>query len=475
MSMISTPSGLQAVRNLKLQNGKILLIEKSSSASATPDTPPCHTLVKILLKPAVCSNIFVEIHLPEPQHWNGRFLGLGNGGAAGSINPAIFTKPLHDGYAAASTDLGTSPNPDSGIGNREVWKDFGFRATHLMTLAAKEVIRAFYGREPAFSYFSGSSTGGQQALQEAQRYPEDYDGILAQLPAHCRTPLHAYFLWNFQILQKCPFSAEQEANVIAAGNEYMAPREIPTIAGKFISDPRCTPADIEAVVALAMKKDASLTPEHAKALRLLFGGPVHAATGERIFDGLPFGSTFDIARGNLYLFRWVFGKERDLMTINFAGDIDTYTAELGPWLNAENPDLSRFEQHGGKLIITSGSADSCVPYHATLDYYEQAAEKAGSLEHLRKFCLFYLIPGMSHGPGPGINQLPDLLNLLTRWRENAEFPGTLSGERVEEGSPHLQLPIPPYPEKNGPALKIISGPRGGVSRIAARFLPPAEA
>ena len=82
---------------------------------------------------------------------------------------------------------------------------------------------------------------------------------------------------------------------------------------------------------------------------------------------------------------------------------------------------------------------------------------------------------MSHGPGPGINQLPDLLNLLTRWRENAEFPGTLSGERVEEGSPHLQLPIPPYPEKNGPALKIISGPRGGVSRIAARFLPPAEA
>ena len=479
MPMNFISSGLQAIRNLKLQNGEFLLIEEiPSSSPGRADTPPRHILVKIRLNPVARSNIFIEIRLPEPELWNGRFLGLGNGGAAGCINPAIFTQPLRDGYAAASTDLGTSPDPDSGIGNPEVWRDFGYRATHFMTVTAKEIIQAYYGRGPEFSYFSGCSTGGQQALQEAQRYPEDYDGILARLPAHCRTPLHAYFLWNFQILQKCPFSAEQEANVIAAGNEYMAPREIPMVAGKIISDPRCTPADIEAVVALAMKKDASLTPEHAEALRLLFGGPVHAATGERIFDGIPFGSSFDIARGNLYLFRWVFGKERDLMTINFAGDIDTYTAELGPLLNAENPDLSRFEQHGGKLIITSGSADSCVPYHATLDYYERAAEAVGSLEHLREFCLFYLIPGMSHGPGPGVNQLPDLLNLLTRWRENAEFPGTLAGERLEDDRLIFQLPIPPYPEKivldekNGEP-KAISGPRGGVNRIAQRFLPPA--
>ena len=118
--------------------------------------------------------------------------------------------------------MGTAPNSDSGIGNPEVWKDFGFRATHLMTVAAKQVIRAYYGKEPELSYFSGGSTGGQQALQEAQRYPEDYDGIAAAVPAHCRTPLHAYFLWNDQILKKCPFTKAQEASVIAAANEYMA-------------------------------------------------------------------------------------------------------------------------------------------------------------------------------------------------------------------------------------------------------------
>ena len=473
-------SGLQAIRNMKLENGEILQMEPGAFPPGdTNNVPSPHALVKIRLKPAEQSNIIVELRLPELQHWNGRFLGLGNGGAAGTINPAIFIQPLRDGYAAASTDLGTSPAPDSGIGNREVWRDFGYRATHWMTATAKEVIRVFYGREPKFSYFSGCSTGGQQALQEAQRYPEDYDGILAQLPAHCRTPLHAYFLWNFQILQECPFTAEQEAGVIAAGNEYMASREIPSVAGKFVSDPRCTPGDIEAVVALAMKKDSSLTGKHAEALRQLFSGPIHAGTGERIFSGLPFGSTFDIACGNLYLFHWVFGKERDLMTINFAEDIDTYTAELGPWLNAENPDLSSFEQHGGKLIITSGSADSCVPYHATLDYYERAAEQTGSLEQLRNFCLFYLIPGMSHGPGPGINQLPDLLDLLARWRENAEFPGSLTGRRFEDDRQTLQLAIPPYPEKvvfdeNSGTLKTISGPRGGVNRVAARFLPPAK-
>jgi feruloyl esterase len=382
------------------------------------------------------------------------------------------------GYAVATTDMGTAPNENSGVGNKEVWKDFGYRATHLMTVSAKQLIKAYYGRDPERSYFNGGSTGGQQALQEAQRYPEDYDGIVANVPAHCRTPLHAYFLWNEQILHQRPFTDSQKANVILAGNAYMAARELPTTAGKLVTDPRCDKSDIEAVIKLAREKDPTLTDAHSDALRKLFDGPRHSITGERIFDGIPFGSSFDIAHGHLYLFKWVFGAEKDLNTIDFGKDIDTYTAALAPYLNAENADLSRFEKRGGKLIMISGSADSCVPYHASLDYYERVIEQSGSLEKAQAFIKFYIIPGMSHGPGPGINKLPNMLDLVMQWREKGLAPAMIQGQRITDGKTELDLPLYPYPTKTSweksTGFKPVDGPRRGVDRIAEAFRPVAE-
>jgi len=475
---------MTALQELKIDAGTVLSVERGISPTLTApdgksvDNLPPRTIVKIVLNPAPGSHINVEIWLPEAGNWNARFLGLGNGGSAGSINPMSLAGPLAEGYAVATTDMGTAPNPDSGIGNREVWKDFGFRATHLMTVAAKQVVRAYYGRDPDYAYFQGGSTGGQQALQEAQRYPDDYDGIIANIPAHCRTPLHAYFLWNDQILNRRPFSESQQQQILAAGNEYMAAREIPMAAGKFVSDPRCDSADIEAVIGIARKKDPTLTEEQAAALRKLFDGPRHAVTGERIFCGIPFGSSFHIAHGHLYLFHWVFGAGKNLAEIDFGADIDAYTAALGPYLNAENPDLSRFEGRGGKGIMLSGSADSCVPYHASLDYYERVAEHFGSLDKARSFLRFYVVPGMSHGPGPGINQLPNLLDLLVDWREKGIAPEMISGRRLVDGKSELEIPIYPYPAQTGwdaatAACKSVEGPRGGVGRVAERFRPAA--
>jgi len=443
---------------------------------ALSNLPP-RTIVKLVLNPEKGSNIKVEVWLPRAEKWNGRFLGLGNGGAAGNISPGSLAGPMSGGYAVATTDMGTAPSPDSGIGNQAVWKDFGFRATHLMTVTAKQVAKAYYGRDPTFSYFNGGSTGGQQGLQEAQRYPEDYDGIVANIPAHCRTPLHAYFLWNDQILSKCPFTESQQKNIILAGNAYMAAREIPQTAGKLVSDPRCDKHDIEAVITLAREKDQTLTDMQAEALRKLFDGPRHAVTGERIFCGIPFGSSFNIAHGHLYLFKWVFGADKNLAEINFGKDIDTYTAALGPYLNAENADLGPFERRGGRLIMISGSADSCVPYHASLDYYERVAEQCGSIEKARTFIRFYIVPGMSHGPGPGINKLPGMLDLVINWREKGVVPEMLKAQRVVDGKTELDIPLYPYPTKTGYAVetgfKPVDGPRLGVERIAERFRPPA--
>jgi hypothetical protein len=260
-SLAEAADGLAMLRTLKIDQGTVTHVGRDEAptlenpkGSALKNLPP-RTIVKLLLNPAKGSNINVEIWLPDAAKWNLRFVGLGNGGAAGSINPRSLAALISGGYAVATTDMGTAPNSDSGIGNREVWKDFGFRATHLMTVHAKEVIKAYYGKAPAYAYFNGGSTGGQQALQEAQRYPEDYDGIVASVPAHCRTPLHAYFLWNDQILHEHPFTESQKNNIIRAGNEIMATREIPQTAAKLVSDPRCNAQDIEAVIALEAAKD----------------------------------------------------------------------------------------------------------------------------------------------------------------------------------------------------------------------------
>ncbi len=480
----STEDRLAALKALKIDAGTITLVQHDDAPTLTAadgktqTTLPPRTIVKLVLNPAKRSNINVEIWLPDAKNWNARFLALGNGGSAGHINSNSLAGPVAARDAVATTDMGTAPNADSGNGNPEVWKDFGFRATHLMTLAAKQVVTAYYGKAPEYSYFNGGSTGGQQALQEAQRYPEDYDGIVGAVPAHCRTPLHAYFLWNDQILKKCPFTKSQEANVIAAGNDYMAGREAPAVAGKFVSDPRCDSKDIEAVIALALQKDPTLTKEHAEALRKLFGGPRHAVTGERIFNGIPIGSSIDASHGHLYLFKWVFGADKKLEDINFGADIDTYTAALGPYLNAENADLSPFEKRGGKLLMTSGSADPIVPYHATLDYYERVAERLGSLEKVRSFFRYYIIPGMGHGGGPGINSPPNMIQAVREWREKGTTPEALQGRRVVAGKTELEMPLYPYPAKAAwdaatSSFKSVDGPRGGVERVAGAFRPAA--
>lgn len=470
-------------RTPAIENGRILSAQRETSPCLiTRDNRPIEnlpprTVIKWVLHPARGSQIRAEMWLPDPDRWNGRFLGLGNGGAAGSINPDAFLKPIRENFAVATTDMGTAPGEESGIGHPEVWRDFGYRATHLMTVTAKHILASRYGRGPQFSYFTGGSTGGQQALQEAQRYPEDYDGIVAHVPAHCRTPLHAYFLWNDRIISECRFTEAQEAALIAAGNEYLGAREAPAGAGKFVSDPRATAADIDAVIRLARQKAPCLTDRQAAGLRKLLEGPTHATTGERIFGGLPIGCALRGSHGNLYLFKWVFGRDKDLGQINFGADIDTYTATLGPYLNAENADLRRFAARGGKAIMTPGSADPVVPYHASIDYYERVAGVCGGLEATRSFLRLFLIPGMDHAGGPGINTLPPTLDLVRNWRENGAAPDLITGQRVVDGKTAYESPIYPYPTvarwfPDANRYSPVDGPRGGVERIAPRFLPP---
>jgi feruloyl esterase len=467
-----------ALQNLAIENGAILSVTRDASPTftfpdgKTRDNVPPRTIVKLALRPGPGSDIRVEVCLPDAARWNGKFLGLGNGGAAGSIGAGFFLGPLAQGYAVACTDLGTTRGGTvsadrSGIDHPDVWRDFGFRATHLMTVSGKLLVEKFYGRPPAFSYFNGSSTGGQQALSLAQRHPADYDGILAGIPAHCRAPLHAYFVWNEQVLAKCPFTKEQMETVAAAGVEHFGQREQPARAGKIITAPGWTDADIDAVIARARAKDPTLTVAHADALRQLFNGP-RTPAGERVFNGIPPGALLDGARGGgfYYLFRWVFGEKFDPLKFDFGADLDTYTAALAPFLNAEHDDLREFKQRGGKLLMFSGAADAIVPWHATADYYDRAVERNGGLAATREFFRYYILPGWQHGWSPVINRItPDFFRSLVAWREQGEAPGAFHCQRVIDNNVELDAVVDPYAPD--PA-------RAGKERVADRLRPPAQ-
>lgn len=465
------------LKNLKLENTEMISVseirngEHISSCGCYYDDLAPMTIIRADLRPAERSFIRVEIALPET--WNGRLVGIGNGGAAGGLHSDRIHAAAKEGFAAVTTDLGTSPDPyKAGIGNPEVWKDFGYRATHLMTVVAKQIIREKYGKDPLYSYFIGGSTGGQQALSLAQRYPEDYDGIYAEVPAHCRAPLHAYFLWNYQNTHRKDgtllFSKEQEERYIQSTLAYFASREtFPHAKGVFVSDPRWDDADKKAVRELTAQNDPTLTPEHLNALKRLQDGPVNSRTEERIFNGMPPATRFKPGCENLFLLRWIFGENTDLMAIDWDRDIDRYLNTLGPELNAENSDLDAFRKRGGKLLMYSGTADSCVPYHATLDYYERVVERYGSLESVRSFFRFYLLPGREHDDGPGIQILKNGFEVLRIWRETGIVPD-LSGVRY--GYQGYKVPLYPYPGKTGANGEFEEGTRGGVERIADRYL-----
>ena len=170
---------------------------------------PAFCRVTATLKPSADSDIRVEIWMPQ-SGWNERFEGTGNGGFAGIINYSALAEGLRRGYAVANTDMGMATPPGETasifVNRPERWTDWGYRATHEMTLFAKQMVRAYYERDAKHSYFVGCSTGGEQALMESQRYPDDYDGIVGGAPAHNRTGVHVSILWNFAVNEKTPAS-----------------------------------------------------------------------------------------------------------------------------------------------------------------------------------------------------------------------------------------------------------------------------
>jgi feruloyl esterase len=483
---------------------------KGLAYAATPLPPFCRVTARMV--PVAGSTVHVEVWLPQAAEWNRRFFGTGNGGPGGAISYTGMIGGLRRGFAVANSDLGTSPVSTRATiypatGRPEAGVDLGHRADHQMTIAAKALIAAYYGQAPQTSIFEGCSTGGQEALAVVQRYPQDYDGVIAGAPANNRTHLHSFFLWNFFVQQAVGgrLSAGKLANVHQ--------REIASCAGRdgglptddFLTDPRMCSFDPATVPQCRPGEEASdscLTGDELGALRQLYAGPVNSRTGERIFAGVPFGTDWAgiLAHGwsgwqdiDSYTWNWTFGTGFDYRSFDFDRHLDQVDANSASYLNSNVADLGPFRRNGGKLLLYTGTADPHIPFPDTLNYYERiVAAMGGDLRAAQGFARYYMVPGMGHcagGAGFGdfgqAMRVPDgaesdVIGQLVRWVET-DVPPALTAQRLSTDGAQVtaERPLCAYPEfpeyQGGDPAKATSFAcvphgRGNVAVPAARYL-----
>lgn len=389
------------------------------------DLPP-FCKVSVVATPTPDSLVNIEVWLPTSA-WNGRFQGIGNGGYAGTMAAGMpaMAVALRRQFAVANTDMGTAPssnnNGDALVGHPQKWEDWGHRATHLMTVIGKQLVTAHYGMQPTYSYFNGCSTGGQQALVTAQRYPQDYDGILAGAPAHNRTHIHTGLLWNWQAQKATPnsaFGSDHTKLITAAVAKACAVKSGGLAGDGFLTDPRTCNWDPGELQCPTATSTGCLPAELVDAARKIYAGPRNPADGRRIASGGTRGSETEPlfgwqSQGRAEpqfgsLFKWVYGLTWQAGSYDFNQHMAAVDSLLAPILNANNPDLSALRLRGAKILAYHGTADPLIPVQETINYYHRVAQtQPGTLQvalnRARQYFRLFVVPGMNHcagGPGP---------------------------------------------------------------------------
>jgi len=404
-----------------------------------------------------------EVWLPTPADWNGKLQGVGNGGVAGSIAEASLAAGVNRGYATVSSNLGHDGNPIDfrfAVGHPELVADWGHRATHEMTVAAKQIAGAYYGKPPAHAYFTGCSGGGRQGLMEAARYPADYDGIVAGDPTANFTRLTlGGRLWEAMATLKDP------ARYIPAG-------KIPTIARAtakacadgtgVIDDPRRCAFDPAALLCKAGDADDCLTAPQVTALKAIYAGSTNSK-GERIYPGYmpggelgPMGWSAYVAgagpkKASQFLYADGFARfmvkenpDFDSLGFDYDRDMPAALAKLSKTIDASDPDLKPYARHGGKLIQYHGWSDPGVSPLNSVDYYEQVARVYGKPS--ADFYRLFMVPGMQHCTGgPGADHF-DALAALEQWVEQGKAPDRIVAAHLKDGAVERTRPLCPYPQ-----------------------------
>jgi feruloyl esterase len=455
--------------------------------SMPPLVAPARCEVHAITRPTKDSEIRLQIWLPV-SGWNGKYLQVGNGGWAGLIDQTAMVDPLRRGYAVAATDNGhqsSGPVPSApwAIGHPEKLIDFGYRAVHETSVQAKAIVRAHFGRDAARSYFSGCSDGGREALMEAQRYPEEFDGIIAGAPANNWSHLFTGFVWNEQALAQTPLPP---AKLSAIQNAVLAACDaLDGVKDGLIEDPRACGFEPRSMVCKAGDAADCLTEGQVTTLRKIYGGPKNPRTGKQIFPGYAMGTEaipggwspwilppgLQTMFGNSYYGQAVFEQANwDFRTLNFDTDVELGDAKAGTVLNATNPDLRSFRANGGKLIQYHGWGDAAISPLSSIEYYESVraflsrfpdARRANASSDPMDFYRLFMVPGMGHcagGIGPNdfgntrsstrTDAEHNILTALEAWVEQGTAPAKLigTGIAVNDSKTPLTRPLCPYPQ-----------------------------
>ena len=537
VAIAATPAMATPCTNLQSRSFEHTTITSATDITGGSFTPPGSTAITGLppfcrvtatLTPTSDSQIQIEAWLPETS-WNGRFLGTGGGGFQGDITYSELAQGIIAGFATTNSDLGTGSSgcnplfcgsdgnkgnvlaidfgdpaaPSTGLfGHPERIKDFGYRAIHLMTVRGKEIASAFYTQRPNKSYFAGCSTGGQNALMEAQRFPDDYNGILAGAAAFNRTHLHMAGLAGWQNTHASPGRFILPGQMTLINKAVLAAcvgQDGGVKTDQFLTDPRDCHFDPGALQCTGGNvPPACLSADQVTTMRNYYAGTIDPVTGQVINPGSERGNETDnvLALGLAFqenlpepafdgLFYWVYGAAFGIPTspVNFANfdfnhDVDTVDDQLAKVLNADSTDLSEFRENGGKLVMYHGWADPLIPSQSSINYFNALVQNGGgfqparfddddpALKETQKYARLFMVPGMFHcsgGPGPNVF---DALTPLVKWVEQSTAPETITATKFVNDTPSqgvaMTRPLCVYP-------KVAKYNGSGSSNIAANF------
>ncbi|RYX94244.1 MAG: tannase/feruloyl esterase family alpha/beta hydrolase [Comamonadaceae bacterium] len=452
---------------------KPVTILSVSTGTTTGSINKPYCLVKLKVDPAV--NIWVA--LPSAS-WNGRFRAEGNGVYAGGT-PAIAQDSVKQDFVGVTTDTGHSTSALSGafgmsspgVANTQLQVDFAYRSEHLMAEVGKQVVKAFYKTDPVRSYWYGCSTGGRQGLMMAQRYPADYDAILAGDPAIHWDQFQAYQIWPHVVMKAEGATALSSAKRTLLNGRVMAACDgLDGVTDNIIDDPRkCSydPRVDTTITKAGCADDTCLSPAEANSVQRIWGGARNAA-GDLLWPGLergsdlsalagaaPFPIPIEQARYWVYLdptWDW-----NTLTPLNYETFHKDNIRMVGPVIGTDNPDISAFKARGGKVIMYHGWADQLIMPGGSVKYFEKVK---ATVPNTDEFARLYMVPGMGHcsgGTGPdsfgqgssgAVPMTPerDVFRALMAWSEKDVAPTKIVAAKISGGITTRTRPLCPYPQ-----------------------------